>query len=719
MKRLSCLVLTLATCVGSFVLGQRSVSIERSATAPSTRSQTLYGRSLLSFERNVGQADPEVKFLSRGAGFAVFLDDREAVVVLTAFAGRNAADTSGLQTQTGNTVHSSSLLRLKWLGSIRSSPIPVGNEVPGKSNYFRGQDPAKWWSDIPHYARIRQRVYPGVDVTYYGNHQQLEYDLKLAPGVDPSVIRLSVEGAREIRVSPKGDLAIETPSGEIRQRKPSVYQLIGRKKFLRGHYVVRRQGEVGVEISNVDRTHALVIDPILGYSTYLGGGDVDEGFSVAVDEKGQTYIAGLTASVDFPVRNAFQATEAGGLDVFVTKLDSDADRLIYSTYLGGSGDEQARDIAIDRQGNAYITGTTDSFDFPTKNPIQSSLGGGDDAFVAKLNPHGDDLIYSTYLGGSGGEFGTGIAVDDRGQAYVTGTTTSANFPTTIGAFQSTFQGGQDAYVAKLGRDGKSLIYSAYLGGVDDDQSDGIALDRDGHAYVAGITRSPNFPTENAFQNSLAFGDDAFITKFDKDGDRLIYSTYLGGNAEDAADAIAVDKWGHAYVTGQTLSTNFPVKHAFQQKYAGGIGSDAFVTKLDRDGDRLIYSTYLGGNGDDIPGFSKGIAVDESGDAFVTGGTTSSNFPIKDALQAHGNGGETGFVTKFDSDGDSLRFSTYFGGSGEDFIDGIALDHEGNAYLTGFTISTDFPIRNPFQRSFGGGSGDAFVSKIASAHKWEH
>jgi hypothetical protein len=387
------------TCAGSFALGQRSVSIEQRATASSTRSQTLYGRSLLSFERNVGQADPEVKFLSRGAGFAVFLADCEAVVMLTAFGGRNSADASGLQTQTGNTVHSSSLLRLKWLGSISSSPTSVGNEVPGKSNYFRGQDPAKWWSDIPHYARIRQPIYPGVDVTYYGNHQQLEYDLALAPGVDPSVIRLGVEGAQKVRVNPEGDLVLETRSGEIRQRKPSVYQLVGRKKFLKGRYVVRGDGEVGFEISNVDKTHALVIDPILAYSTYLGGTDDDEGFSIAVDEKGQTYVAGLTASVDFPVRNAFQAKDVGALEVFVTKLDRDGDRLIYSTYLGGSGDDQARDIAIDRQGNAYITGTTDSFDFPTKNPIQSSLGGGDDAFVAKLNPQGDDIIYSTHLGG--------------------------------------------------------------------------------------------------------------------------------------------------------------------------------------------------------------------------------------------------------------------------------------------------------------------------------
>ena len=718
MKRLFCLVVIMVTCIASLARGQRPVSIERRATESSTRSHTRYGRSLLSFERNVGQADPEVKFLSRSAGFAVFLDDCEAVVMLTAFTGRNPADASGLQTQTGNTVHSSSLLRLKWLGAIPSSPTPVGNEVPGKSNYFRGQDPAKWWSDIPHYARIRQRVYPGVDVTYYGNHQQLEYDLELAPGVDPSVIRLGVEGTQKVRVNAEGDLVLETRSGEIRQRKPIVYQLIGRKKFLRGHYVVRRRGEIGFEISNVDRTHALVIDPILAYSTYLGGNDDDEGFSIAVDKKGQTYVTGLTASVDFPVRNAFQATEVGGLDVFVTKLDRDGDRLIYSTYLGGSGDDQARDIAIDRQGNAYITGTTDSFDFPTKNPIQSSLGGGDDAFVAKLNPQGDGLIYSTYLGGSDGEFGTGIAVDDRGQAYVTGITTSANFPTTIEAFQSTFQGGQDAYVSKLSKDGTSLIYSTYLGGVDDDQANGIALDRDGHAYVAGITRSPNFPTQNAFQNSLAFGDDAFVTKFDRDGDRLIYSTYLGGNAEDGADAIAVDKWGHAYVTGQTLSTNFPVKHAFQHKYAGGIGSDAFVTKLDRDGDRLIYSTYLGGNGDDIPGFSRGIAVDERGSAFVAGGTSSSNFPIKDALQAHNKGGETGFVTKLDPDGDSLEFSTYLGGSVDEFIDGIAVDDEGNAYLTGFTISPDFPTRKPFQGSFGG-QGDAFVSKIGSAHKREH
>ncbi len=408
---------------------------------------------------------------------------------------------------------------------------------------------------------------------------------------------------------------------------------------------------------------------------------------------------------------------------FVTKLNAAGSALVYSTYLGGSGDDYGSAIAVDSSGNTYVTGFTGSLNFPTVNPIQAVYGGGySDAFVTKLNAAGNALVYSTYLGGNDTDQGNGIAVDSSGNAYVTGGTLSTNFPTTAGVFQGTSGGGYDAFVTKLNATGTSLVYSTYLGGSSSDRGSSIALDSSGNAYVTGSTISLNFPTANPFQASCSLspygaycnGGDAFVTKLNATGNALVYSTYLGGNNGAEGHRIALDSFGNAYVTGDTASTDFPTTAgAFQTAFGGSI--DAFVTKLDAAGSALVYSTYLGGSGVD-QGF--GIAVDSSGEAHVMGVTASTNFPTVNSLQLFNNTrlpdlAEDAFVTKLNAAGSALVYSTYLGGSGDDAGFGIAVDSYGNAYVTGFTDSANFPTASPLQAANGGGY-DAFVAKISPA-----
>jgi hypothetical protein len=384
--------------------------------------------------------------------------------------------------------------------------------------------------------------------------------------------------------------------------------------------------------------------------------------------------------------------------------------LSYSTYLGGSDKDHGLGIAVDSSGNAYVTGWTNSTNFPTQNPYQGTFGGGtDDAFVTKLGPAGDTLIYSTYLGGSDYDGVYGIAVDSSGNAYVTGFTFSADFPTQ-NPYQGTFGGGTyDVFVTKLGPAGDTLIYSTYLGGGGADGGNDIAIDSSGNAYVTGWTDSTDLPTQNPYQGTFGGGTyDAFVTKLGPAGNTLIYSTYLGGSNDEPGVDIAVDSSGSAYVTGWTNSTNFPTQNPYQGTLGGGT-DDAFVTKLGPAGDTLSYSTYLGGSGVD-GGY--GIAVDSSGNAYVTGVTDSTDLPTQNPYQGtYGGGYWDAFVTKLGPAGDTLSYSTYLGGSDNDGVYAIAVDSSGNAYVTGDTWSTDFPTQNPYQGTFGGGTYDAFVTKL--------
>ena len=692
-------------------------------SAPRTAAQVreAYGQLPLSFEANRGQADESVNFVARGAGYTLALSPTEAVFALARPADEEsrrgelsprsetgASDAPGSQPPP-------TLLRMNLIGANRSASVAGVNELEGKVNYFLGSDPAKWRTDVPTFGRVRYAgVYQGIDVVYYGNQRQLEYDFVVAPGRDARSIALEFGGAGSVEVEAwTGDLLVRVGEETIRQHAPVAYQETagGVRREVESRYALRGGGRVSFEVGEYDRTAPLVIDPVLVYSTYLGGSGADVGRDIAVDSAGNAYVTGITGSPNFPTANPLQSMGAGFSDAFVAKFNAAGSALVYATYLGGNSNDRPDGIAVDSAGNAYLAGFTQSTNFPTANAFQST-GGGDfgDAFVTKLNATGSALVYSTYLGGSSSENVGGIAVNSSGEAYVAGLTGSANFPI-ANAFQSTKGAGStSAFVTKFSAAGSTLVYSTFLGGDSFDFAEGIAVDSAGNAYVTGETGSSNFPLANAVQSTLSGISDAFVTKLNAAGSALVYSTYLGGTGNERGFGISVDSTGNAYVTGTTDSTNFPIANVFQSLRAGSI--DAFVTKLNASGSALMYSTYLGGSGGG--NIALDIAVDSAGSAYVSGETTSASFPTANAIQTTRNGSHDAFVTKFNAAGSALVYSTYLGGSGGEFNPHIAVDSAGNAYLTGETGSTNFPTASALQGTFGGGTADAFVTKISAA-----
>jgi beta-propeller repeat-containing protein len=702
MSGLASVPLRILVVLFTFLLGP---SFPAAAATPARVSEA-YGKLPLHFEPNRGQAHDDVRFLSHGPGYSLYLTTGEAVLVLA-----RAAPSMPVA------------LRMSFTGAAREASVSGLEELPGKAHYFIGSDPAKWRSNVPIYGKVRYReLYRGVDLVYYGNQRQLEYDFVVAPGAEPQTIALDFKGTDRLEIDAQGDLVVHVAGATLRQHKPVIHQDIdGIRHEIAGGYVMKGAHEVGFQVAAYDRTRPLVIDPVLSYSTYLGGSADDQGWAIAVDTLGNAYVTGSTTSTNFPTAGALQSALGGNTDVFVTKLDATGSALVYSTYLGGSSFELALGIAVDNLGNAYVTGGTGSSNFPTTpGAFQSVLRGGGDAFVTKLNPTGSALLYSTYLGGSASEGGyTRIAVDSVGNAYVAGHTASTDFPTTAGAFQTSLIGVVAPFVTKLNAAGSALVYSTYLGGSSiqiggSNFKEGIAIAVDslGNAYVAGGTTSNSFPTTlGAFQPAFG-GDtaDAFVTKLDPTGSALLYSTYLGGSGYEQAFGIALDTSGNAYVTGESGSADFPTTTGALQSALVG-GSDAFVTKLNATGSALAYSTYLGGNGFDS---GSGIAVDSSGNAYVTGVTGSTDFPTTaGAFQnAFGGGLNDAWVSKFNAAGAALLYSTYLGGSDDDEGLGIALDSVGNAYVTGITSSTNFPTTTgTFQSAFAGVE-DAFVAKFA-------
>jgi Bacterial Ig-like domain (group 3)/Beta-propeller repeat len=710
---------------------------------PKAQARVLdqYGKLPLSFEANHGQADSRVKFLSRTGGYTLFLTGDEAVLAFSGSAAKRPApkgasgfggatvslkryrDTNpNLDTNPNPATPQSmtgGVLRMKLRNANPAARVSGVDELAGTSNYFIGNDPAKWRTNVPTFAKVKyEGIYSGIDLVYYGNQRQLEYDFIVAPGADPRRIAFDVRGAKRIRRDEHGDLVLgmETSEDEIRWHAPVVYQeKDGVRQLVAARYAITDGNRVRFELARYDRSRSLYIDPLI-YSTYLGGSGYDNGSSIAVDAAGNAYVTGFTESTDFPVTpGAFQTScDNGGsrcefyADVFVSKINAAGSALVYSTYLGGTGYDSGAGIAVDSGGNAYIAGSTQSTDFPitpaafqTSSSCDPNLCGGN-AFVTKIDPTGSALVYSTYLGGSKGAGGTGIAVDSAGNAYVVGSTSSSDFPTK-NPLQPNYAGGGDAFVSKFDPTGSALVYSTYLGGSSGETGYGIAVDSAGSAYVTGVTTSTDFPTEDALQPNYGGGGtyygDAFVTKINAAGSALVYSTYLGGSGGELASGIAVDSSGNAYVTGVTASTDFPTKNALQPANAGK--TDVFVTKFNSTGSAFIYSSYLG----DKEGASgSGIAADSAGNAYVIG-TAGRNFPITTgALQTIG---PAAFVTKFNSTGSGLVYSTYFGGNP---TYGITVDSVGNAYLAGTTSGAGFPLMNPLQPTFGGAE-DAFVTKM--------
>jgi hypothetical protein len=593
--------------------------------------------------------------------------------------------------------------------SANPNPVMRGDDLMEyKCNYFLGNDPSKWRTDVPNYkAVVFEDIYAGIDLKYYGNGDgKMEYDFLVSPGADVSQIMVQYDGAKSVSVNESGELVVETDWGEMIERRPIVYQLEPSGiRPIEGEYVLLDENRFGFRLDESYKPiYATVIDPVLAYSTYLGGSDSDYGHAIAVDGSGALYVTGDTRSTDFPTVNPYQTYQgvAGYYDVFVTKVSGAGNSLVYSTFVGGSGSDIGSGIAVDGSGSAYVTGISYSTDFPTLNPFQTDQA-SIDAFVTKLSSAGNNLVYSTYLGGNADDHCHGIAVDGSGAAYVTGYTTSTDFPT-LNPFQ-TDRASTDAFVTKLSNSGNSLVYSTYLGGNNTEQCYGIAVDSSGATYVTGFTNSTNFPTLNPYQTYQGGPADVFVTKLSTSGSSLDYSTYLAGSSSDFGYGISVDGSGAAYITGETVSADFPMLNAYQGTHQGGF-YDAFVTKLSSTGNSLVYSTYLGGSSLDS---GYGIAVDSSGATYVTGVTESTDFPTQSAYQATNHGWNDAFVTKLSNFGNSLVYSTYLGGSITDIGMGIAVDSFGATYVMGDAESTDFPTLNPYQTDQG--LRDVFVTKF--------
>lgn len=700
-------------------VGPHSASPPGVASSPVVDSAALreaYGKLPLGFEANVGQvSDSDVQFLSRGGGYNLYLSATSAQLVLSS---ANAPQSSN-PAPTLN----SAVLNIELVGANGGVQLAGGDELQSKSNYFIGNNPSQWHTNVPNYgAVVYQDVYDGIDLKYYSNSQsQLEYDFVVQPGADAGRIGLAIEGASTLSVDEQGNLHLQTDLGDLVHHAPVAYQeLDGARSIIPANFVLEGN-QFSFRVGAYDVARPLFIDPVLSYSTFLGGSDNDSATAVAVDSNGCAYVTGTTVSTNFPTTSgAFQTSLAAGNDVFVSKLNATGTGLVYSTYIGGTtngigtGAEVAYDVALDANGNAYVTGETDSTDFPvTSGAFDTSLTSTHiAAFVVKLSANGTSLSYSTYLG-LYVTHAYGIAVDSSGCAYVAGYSESHDFPTTGGAFQQVHYGTVQGFITKFNSTGSSLVYSTNLQGTQAPDGNNIcwdiAIDGNGNAYVTGYTESPSFPVSSgAFDTTLpATGTAGFVAKLNSSGSSLVYGSYLDG-AEGLA--ITVDGNGYAYITGGAAATNFPTTSgAFQTSFGGG-SFDAFVTKVNADASSLIYSTYLGATYADR---GNAIVVDASGNAYVTGYTRSSDFPTTSGAYqtSFGGGVDDAFVTKLNSGGSALLYSSFLGHSGDDVGAGIALDGLSDVYVAGWTESSSFPVTTGAYDTSLGGTRDAFVAKF--------
>src|SRR5436190_1685275 len=692
----------------------------RSSEASKREIRKAYAQLPPSFIRNAGQIDPQIKFYAQGPRYSFAFMRKDVILSFTRKSERLGLD-------------------LRFLGTTGNA-LPEGElQHPGKVNYFIGDDRTKWRTGLPSYGRVVYRnLWPGVDMAFKGAAGRLEYDFVVHPGAPPSDIHLAYRGANGISLDRGGNLAIRTSFGVLTDTRPRTYELVdGKRVQIASRFILGNGGRFRFKVGSYDTRRSLVIDPGLVYSTYLGGSSDDNGLGIALDVTGDAYVTGFTASSNFPTpTGAFDTTYNGGTaDVFVTKLNPAGTSALYSTYIGGSSNDQGFGIAVDVNGNAYVTGLTGSTNFPTRADTSqippgsfvyrsTYQGGSTDAFVTKLNATGSALVFSTFAGGSGADEGWGINVHSSGDVYVTGDTTSTNWAATTFALQKTNAGGMDAFFLRLDRFAAAAGYMTYIGGSGTDSARAIAIEENRNVYLTGGTTSSNFPTTpTSFDTSANGGEDAFVTKLNYGGSTMVggdtyargYSTYLGGSGTDRGLGITIDIAGNAYATGITSSPFPTTAGAFATTYGGG-AFDAFVTKVNPLGTALVYSTYLGGSGDDR---GQGVAIDPGGDAHVVGRTNSSNFPTTPgAFDTSWNTGDDAFVTKFNPAGSNpLLYSTFLGGSSgpsgnNDRGMAIALDSAGNAYVTGLTASTNFPTTpGAFDTSYNGGPTDAFVTKL--------
>jgi len=640
-----------------------------------------YQKLPISFEPNRGQAEPGALYVARGAGYLLTLDASGSRIILR---------------QKDKSAHISSRLE----GANKNAALEALDRLPGHSSYLRGQDASQWVTNLPNFARVRAAgVYPGIDLIYYGNQAQLEYDFVVSPGADPNAIRMSFDGVSSLAIDEEGNLLLATPAGSLVQRKPVVYQTVaGVRKPISGRFVVDGR-TVRFELASYDRSQSLTIDPVLVYSSFIGNGNADMGSSVAVDQNGNLYVTGVTYNAQY-----------GDADVLLRQIAPDGSAFLYIADIGGSDDDFGNGIAVDSTGSAYVAGYSASTDFPlSANAFQNGNAGINNAIIFRIDPTGTNLIYSTYIGGSEDDRGFGIALDSQGDAFLAGGTSSPDFPTSTGAYQVQLRGGVNCFIVEFDSQGNG-IFSTYIGGTSTDYANGVAVDPQGDVYITGQTNSNNYPqVNNTFQKGQHGGYDAFITELSFDATHLIWSTFAGGGSDDIGYGIAVDSAGNTFVVGTTTSSDFPTDNAYQKTYQGG-ASDAFVMAYSANGTNLLFSTFLGSHGTDD---GNGIALDSSDNIYIAGDTDSDQFPVTSgAVQPTRKGDMDGIFSILTPLGNQLTYSTFLGGSGDDSAAAVAVDQYGNAYLTGVTMSFDFPLTTGVaQTQPGGGTQDAFVAKI--------
>ncbi|MCS7189640.1 MAG: SBBP repeat-containing protein [Bacteroidia bacterium] len=609
--------------------------------------------------------------------------------------------------ETANTLLIGHRLRIQFEASNLHPHAEGLKKRAGYYNYFYGDNPSNYVSSVGLYEEVWIReIYPGISIRYYVDQGGLRYDYWVAPGADPSQIRFRIHGAEKVEIQGKR-LILTTSLGEIELCDLRTYQA---KHCVESCFIA--SGNVyQIAVGKYDPQQPLIIDPLV-YSTYLGGSREETAHDIAVNDSGYAYIVGSTFSADYDTSvGGFQTVYGGGKwDAFITKLDVEGKELVYSTFIGGIGEDQGRAIVVDKNGHAYITGWTDSPNFPiSSTAFQKTKAQWRDVFVAKFSADGKALLYSTYLGGVDWDEGYSIAVDISGQAYVTGRTASPDYPVTAGAFQTVQIGRSwDVFVTKLNADGTNLVYSTYIGGSDYDEGHAIDIDSFGQAYIGGSTLSADYPvTEGAFQMINAGSWDVFVAKLSPNGDALLYSTYIGGSEEDRGGKLAVNQKFEVYVAGYTTSMDFPVTMGtFQETHKGGY-ADAFVAKLSLEDNSLIYSTYLGGSGwDEV----QDLAIDKIGRVCVTGTTYSLDYPVTPGAFHTGEVGV--LITVIDTAGGSVLYSTYVGGTDWEAGLGIVIDEFYSIYVTGYTYSSDYPVTTAaFQPAYGGGLWEAFCMKL--------
>jgi hypothetical protein len=707
-----CLISLVLVLLGTAIPNQQS-AIARASEADKGRLQAAFENMPLHFIENRGQLDSSV---------AYYLQGRDTTVYFTA-QGVTFAFTGALTDKAG--ARERWALKLDFLDANPNVKLKAQEPTPATISYFNGRRDQRKTALATYSTLVYEELWPGIDLVYSGSANRLKYSFVVKPGADPNSIKLAYRGAASVKLNEAGQLEVSTPVAGFHDDKPSSYQEVDGKQievaaaYDLGEETIRNQA-YGFRVSAYDRSKPLVLDPaVIVYAGFIGGSGDERALGIAVDNAGNAYVTGATTAADFPVLAGPDLTFGGVGDAFVAKVNA-AGTFVYAGFIGGSGDDAGFGIAVDSGGNAYVTGATSSTNFPVTGGPDLTYNGGDfDAFVAKVNSAGTALVYCGYIGGSGADGGTSIAVDNSGNAFVTGGTTSTEttFPVSVGP-DLTYNGGSafgDAFVAKVNAAGTALDYCGYIGGSGEDAGIGIAVDSSGNAYVSGGTTSTEatFPVKVGPDLTYNGGlRDGFVAKVNATGTALLYCGYIGGSGADSCFRIAVDGGGNIYVTGDTSATEatFPVKVGPDLTYNGG-DFDAFVAKVNAAGTGLVYCGYIGGSARDA---GIGIAVDGAGNAYVTGQTASTNFPVTVGPVLTFNGGGflgDAFVTKVNPTGTALLYCGYIGGSDDDIGYGIAVDGAGNAYVAGETSSTNFPAIGGPDLSYNGGFRDAFVAKI--------